>query len=201
MAMTERLALTVSPAARAALLTALPKDTPGIRLSISARFEHDLSFGTAAEGDETLELDGLVLIADRETAARAAGLVIDYVEGPQGPGFTMTNPNQPPRIVQLSVLELKAMRERGEAFELVDVRTPDERAIAVIDGARLLDAAYHKALLHMDHGTPLVFQCHHGVRSQAAAEYFLQAGFTKVYNLRGGIDAWSALVDDRVARY
>jgi len=46
-----------------------------------------------------------------------------------------------------------------------------------------------------------VFQCHHGIRSQDAAEYFAQAGFTNLYNLRGGIDAWSMLVDPSVPRY
>lgn len=43
--------------------------------------------------------------------------------------------------------------------------------------------------------------CHHGVRSRAAAEKVLKMGFAKVYNLEGGIDAWSQHVDPKVARY
>ena len=108
---------------------------------------------------------------------------------------------QPPPIRQLSAPDLKTLRERGTAIELVDVRTPDERAIATIDGSRLLDQAYHDALLLLDRDTPIVFQCHHGVRSQHAAEYFRRAGFRNLYNLQGGIDAWSALVDPSVPRY
>ena len=93
------------------------------------------------------------------------------------------------------------MIENGAPFELVDVRSDDERAFAKIDGSRLLDRAYHDALLLLDRDTPIVFQCHHGVRSQHAAEYFQQEGFRNLFNLRGGIDAWSLLVDPSVPRY
>ena len=93
------------------------------------------------------------------------------------------------------------MIESGTPFELVDVRTEEERALAWIDGSRLLDQAYHDALLRMDRQTPLVFHCHHGVRSQQAAEYFQSQGFRRVSNLQGGIDAWSRLVDASVPHY
>ena len=106
-----------------------------------------------------------------------------------------------PPIRQLAAPELKAMLDAGAAIELVDVRTEEERAIAAIDGARLLDQAYHDELLTRDRETPLVFQCHHGIRSQHAADYFRNEGFRNLYNLRGGIDAWSALVDPAVPRY
>ena len=93
------------------------------------------------------------------------------------------------------------MFDAAEPFELVDVRTPEEREIAAIAGARLLDQAYHDALLQLDRDTPLVFQCHHGIRSQRAAEYFRDHGFRRLYNLSGGIDAWSLLVDPSTPRY
>ena len=104
-------------------------------------------------------------------------------------------------IRQISAPDLAALIESGAALELVDVRTDEERAIAAIDGARLLDQAYHDALLQLDRDTPIVFQCHHGIRSQNAAEYFRQQGFTNLCNLSGGIDAWSMLVDPSVPRY
>jgi rhodanese-related sulfurtransferase len=113
----------------------------------------------------------------------------------------MTDPQSAATIRQVSAPELKALLDSGAQVELVDVRTDEERAIARIDGSRLLDQAYHDALLLMDRDTPLVFQCHHGIRSQQAAEYFRQAGFRNLSNLRGGIDAWSQLVDPAVARY
>ena len=93
------------------------------------------------------------------------------------------------------------MIDGGEAFELVDVRTEWERETARIVGSRLLDQAYHDHLLTLDKATTLVFQCHHGIRSQAAANYFAGLGFERLFNLRGGIDAWSQLVVPLVPRY
>ena len=75
------------------------------------------------------------------------------------------------------------MIDRGVPFELVDVRTEDERAIAKIEGSRLLDKAWHDHRLGLDRNTAIVFQCHHGIRSQSAAEYFMRAGFRNLYNL------------------
>ena len=104
-------------------------------------------------------------------------------------------------IQQLSAPELKAMIDSGAVFEFVDVRTEGERELAKIDGARLLDQAYHDHLLTLDRSTPLVFQCHHGIRSQSAAEYCQGQGFRNLYNLRGEIYAWSQFVDPAVPRY
>ena len=73
--------------------------------------------------------------------------------------------------------------------------------MAKIDGSRLLDQAFHDALLRLDRETRIVFQCHHGIRSQQAAEYFRREGFRNLSNLSGGIDAWSLLVDPSVPRY
>ena len=109
--------------------------------------------------------------------------------------------NQPPGIRQISAPELKAMIDSGVPFELVDVRTEEERAIAKIDRSRLLDKRYYDYLLGLDRDTTIVFQCHHGIRSQSAAEYCLREGFRNLYNLRGGIDAWSQLVDRSIPRY
>ena len=112
-----------------------------------------------------------------------------------------TPANEPPTVRQLSAPELKAMLDSGVTFELVDVRTEGERAIAKIEGSRLLDKDCHDYLLGLDRSTTIVFQCHHGIRSQSAAEYFLRAGHRNLYNLQGGIEAWSQLVDPSVPRY
>jgi monothiol glutaredoxin len=106
-----------------------------------------------------------------------------------------------PIIHQISAPDLKALIDRGDLFELIDVRTEEERTVARIERSRLLDQAYHDELLGLDRETTLVFQCHHGIRSQAAAEYFRHHGFRNLYNLSGGINAWSALIDDTVPRY
>jgi len=104
-------------------------------------------------------------------------------------------------IRQLSAPELKDLIDGGLPFEFVDVRTEQERDVARIEGSRLLDQAYHDHLLSLDRSTTIVFQCHHGIRSQSAAEYCQGLGFQNLFNLRGGIDAWSQLVDPTVPRY
>uniref|UniRef100_UPI00359FA028 rhodanese-like domain-containing protein n=1 Tax=Neisseria dentiae TaxID=194197 RepID=UPI00359FA028 len=48
---------------------------------------------------------------------------------------------------------------------------------------------------------PIVVYCHHGVRSLHTAMYLADAGFDELYNLQGGIDAWSLQVDPAVPRY
>lgn len=53
----------------------------------------------------------------------------------------------------------------------------------------------------LDRNTVIVFQCHRGIRSQSAAEYSGVKGFRNLYNLQGGIDAWSQLADPSVLRY
>ena len=115
-------------------------------------------------------------------------------------GSKVTSPNEPPKVKQLTAEELKAVLDRGE-IALFDVRPEDERAIAKIGAARALDAAGQKYLLGLDHDSPIAFHCHHGIRSQDAAQQLLLEGFRNVYNLKGGIDAWSLSIDPSVSRY
>ncbi len=170
-----------------------------LRLEVSAAFEHDLYFGARAEEDIEVKSAGLSLLLDRASARRAEGVRIDFVEGDNG-GFKISNPNEPPHVVQLDATELKAMLDRHEVA-LFDVRPESERSIAKIDVAKPLDSAGQEYLFSLEPSVPIALHCHHGARSQQAALQLIQEGFRKVYNLRGGIDAWSLLVDPTVARY
>ena len=164
-----------------------------LRMRISDRFEYDLFFGSRADGDLDVDCGGITILLDPPSARRA---------DPDGAGFKIENPGEPPKVKQISATELKAMMDRGLPFELVDVRTEEERAIAKIQGSRLLNKEGHDYLLSLDRSTTIVFHCHHGIRSQSAAEYFLrEEGFRNLYNLRGGIDAWAQLVDPSLPLY
>lgn len=121
--------------------------------------------------------------------------------GAGGTTRCMDAPYTPPSIVQLDAPSLARMRSEAPGLWLIDVRTPFERELACIEGARLLDEALEEEILALPRETPLVFQCHHGIRSQQAALYFARQGFTRLYNLAGGIEAWSRTVDPRVPRY
>jgi monothiol glutaredoxin len=195
--------LTVTPRAATELKAALAEAGPGdvLHLTVDERFEHSLDLGPKESGHLTVESNGVTVQVDRTSAGRAGGVVIDFVDGPQGSGFKIENPNRPAGVKQVSAKELKAMLDAGEVKELFDVRTPKEVAIARIAQARLLDDAAVAYLEGLPRDTPIAFHCHHGGRSQNAAMHFLGKGFTRVYNLAGGIDAWSQQVDPQVPRY
>jgi monothiol glutaredoxin len=101
----------------------------------------------------------------------------------------------------LSVTDADAQARAG-AITLVDVRPPEERAIAsvAVSYEGLEDGGLER-LLALPKDAPIAFLCHHGGRSAQAAMYFSQQGFGDLYNVVGGIDAWSLDVDEDVQRY
>jgi monothiol glutaredoxin len=113
----------------------------------------------------------------------------------------MTQPNDRAHVQQITAQELKSMLDSGVPLELLDVRTEAERSIARIERARHLDEHAVEYLQSLGRDTRLVFHCHHGIRSQAAAQHFVAQGFTNVCNLVGGIEAWSVTIDPSVRRY
>ena len=192
--------ITISEAAAQAFAASLADaGEDSLRLQIDAQFQLELFLGPRGPDDIEVRTSGLTVLLDRSSAGRANGVNIDFVDG-SGGGFKITNPNEPPKVKQLTAQELKAMLDRGEVA-LFDVRPEDERAIAKIAAARSLDAAGEKYLLGLDHDSPIAFHCHHGIRSQEAARQLLPEGFRNVYNLKGGIDAWSLTIDPSVPRY
>lgn len=103
---------------------------------------------------------------------------------------------------QLTAVELKARLDRGDALRLVDVREPHEYELCRIDGAESRPlSTLSSGLESLDPGQEIVVYCHHGTRSLSALEILESAGFDRVSNLSGGIDAWSLLVDPEVPRY
>jgi monothiol glutaredoxin len=189
----------VSAAARKAIEDARQGEPGGLRLTVSSRFEHELSLDEVRPGDFEIEAGGITVLIDRMSAKRANGVSIDFVSEGEG-GFRVENPNQPARVRPLEATELKRMLDAGEKPYLVDVRTDAEFGVARIPGGRLLDELAGE-LAALDKNSPLVFFCHHGSRSRAAAERFIADGFTRVYNLEGGIAAWSRDVDPSVPSY
>ena len=105
---------------------------------------------------------------------------------------------------EISVTDAANLLAGNNSPRLVDVREPDEWAVAKIPGAELLPLSQWPALALeklTDQSQPLLIQCHHGGRSARAAAWLLSQGFTDVTNLAGGIDAWSEQVDGSIARY
>ncbi len=194
--------LRVTPAAAQALQEAAARaEGRELHLSIDARFQHALYLGPRKPGEIETRAEGVVLLLDPASARRAEGLIIDVVQTADGPGFQIDNPNAPNAVRAMTVQELKRRLDAGERFELFDVRTPAERAQACIPSARHLDEEAVKHIESLPRDAMLVFHCHHGGRSQAAAEHFRGLGFTNLWNVVGGIDAWSREIDPSVPRY
>ena len=193
--------IALTDAAVKALEAAGPPDGPDLlHLQIDHDFQHELFFGPREPGEVEVQASGRIVLLDPASARRAHGVRIDFLEEPAA-AFKIHNPNEPPRVKSLTPKNFKALLERGEKMPLFDVRTTQERAIAKIDYAQHLDAKGEQYLLSLDRNTPIAFHCHHGMRSRNAAEQALQAGFKNVYNIEGGIDAWSQTVDPTIPRY
>jgi monothiol glutaredoxin len=195
--------VTVSPRAAKELSEALKEGGAGdvIHVTITPSWEHQLDLGPKESGHVTIETNGVVVQLDRASAGRAAGLSIDYVEASDGAGFKIDNPNRPSTVREVPPKELKSLLEGGKVSHFYDVRTDKERAIARIDGAQQLDDKVMASIEALPKDTAIAFHCHHGGRSRGAAEHFLKLGFKNVYNLAGGIEAWSRDVDPSVPRY
>jgi monothiol glutaredoxin len=190
----------LTQAAQKALADAGPSEEEGVlRLSVSSRFEYELALDERRNGDFEVDAGGVKVLVDRMSSKRADGITIDHSSEGAG-GFRIDNPNEPARVRPLTPAELKRMLDAGETLRLIDVRTEREHAIARIEGGQLLEECATE-LEALDRETPLVFFCHHGTRSQNAAEQFLRDGYKRIYNLEGGIDAWSREVDPSVPKY
>ena len=102
----------------------------------------------------------------------------------------------------ISPRELAALLGTPNQPVLLDVREPYEWAIARLADARLVPLdSLPLAVSTIDRERALVVYCHHGVRSDAAAEWLRAQGFHHVRNLAGGIDRWSVEVDPSLRRY
>jgi rhodanese-related sulfurtransferase len=96
---------------------------------------------------------------------------------------------------------LREMLARGEKLFLLDCREPWEHDVARIEGAALIPMGNLAAgIEQIPRDCPVVVYCHHGQRSLAVAVWMRQAGI-EARSLNGGIDRWSAEIDDDVPRY
>lgn len=195
-------AVTVSPRAAKELSEALKEGTPGdvIHLTITPSWEHQLDLGPKEAGHVTIETNGVTVQLDRASAQKAEGVVVDFIEAGGESGFKIDNPNRPPMVKSIDPKGLKALLD-GNKVKLYDVRPEKERSIAKIAASVAFDDATMAAAEGLPKDTGIVFYCHSGNRSRAAAEHFVKLGFTNVYNLVGGVTAWSRDVDPSIPQY
>jgi rhodanese-related sulfurtransferase len=102
----------------------------------------------------------------------------------------------------VTVEELKAKIDKGEAPTIVDVREPSEWQICRIEGATLIPLGkLPQKMSELDRTAEMVVLCKMGGRSARAVAFLRQQGFENVYNLDGGILAWIDRVDPTLRKY
>lgn len=105
-------------------------------------------------------------------------------------------------ITQCTAQQLRIRLQNGDNLVLLDVRELNEYAFARIDGSIHIPLnQIPERLRELNHEQDIVVICHHGMRSQQACLFLEQYGFKQLYNLKGGIDAWSVSCDPSVPRY
>jgi rhodanese-related sulfurtransferase len=91
---------------------------------------------------------------------------------------------------ELSPQEIKAMKQSGEKFVLVDVRTPEEHSRRKIEGSRLIPLQeMERRAGEIPKDKEVVLYCANGFRSLVACRYLKKLGY-KVKNMTGGINRW-----------
>jgi len=107
--------------------------------------------------------------------------------------------------LETTVQDVKRRMDAGEKLVFIDVREPQEYAIANIPGSELVPMrsvpANLQSLEAKADDVVLVIYCHHGVRSLQVANWLREQGLEDCQSMAGGIDAWSLEIDPSVPRY
>lgn len=195
--------ITITPPAADAIRSAMADADPSLalHLSVDARFNAQFALKPAQGNEIVAEAQGIRVLFDLASGPRAKGIEIDWVDDVRGAGLTIRNPNAPAAIKSLTVQELHDRIIAG-TIDVIDVRPAHARALAPFPQPHdVLDEESRERLEALPKDLPIAFLCHHGNASRQAAEHFRQLGFHDLYNVEGGIDAWSQQVDSNVPRY
>ena len=102
---------------------------------------------------------------------------------------------------EITVEELKRMKENGEDFQLIDVREDFEYQMSNMDGENIPLGGVLIETEKISKDKPVVVMCRSGKRSAMAIMQLEQQGFTNLYNLQGGILAWASEIDPTISVY
>jgi sulfur-carrier protein adenylyltransferase/sulfurtransferase len=106
-------------------------------------------------------------------------------------------------VPEITVQELKARIDAGKRPFLLDVREPDEFELVNLDGLLIPLGELPHRIDELDayRDEPVVVHCRSGARSARAVQFLQQHGFDEIYNLKGGILAWSREIDPSMPQY
>ncbi|MES2218019.1 MAG: rhodanese-like domain-containing protein [Pseudomonadota bacterium] len=101
---------------------------------------------------------------------------------------------------EISVQELQALRAANADFMILDVRDPWEYQERNLGGHLIPLKELPDRLNELDKNQQIIVHCQMGGRSSRATAFLLEQGFKKVFNLRGGIQAWAMEIDPSMPR-
>jgi len=103
---------------------------------------------------------------------------------------------------EVTVQELKAMKDAGEDFQLIDVREPHEFDICNLDGELIPQGDIPSSVERISKDKKVVIHCRSGARSGNMVQWLEKNhGFTNLYNLKGGVLAWAKEIDTSMPTY
>ena len=127
--------------------------------------------------------------------------LIDYEQFCGVPGHDHEEADSPTKW-DITPVELRTRLRQDPPVKIIDVREPHEWEISHIEGATLIPLGQLAAhLSELDSAEELVLQCKSGARSMRALELLYTAGFRKLKNLKGGINAWAREIDPALPIY
>src|ERR1700687_5286446 len=106
------------------------------------------------------------------------------------------------RVPSIAVEELKAMRDRGDSFTLLDVREPSEWPISDLPGSiKIPLGVLTQRFGELARENEIVVYCRVGGRSAQAVQFLQQMGYSGAKNLMGGINQWADSIDPSMRKY
>ncbi|HEV8361251.1 MAG TPA: molybdopterin-synthase adenylyltransferase MoeB [Candidatus Thermoplasmatota archaeon] len=150
---------------------------------------------------DALSMEFTELKLRRDPACPACGTkvitkLIDYEE------FCGERGQEVQRVGSFEIAPFEAQARIAQGAMLVDVREPGEWDIAHIEGATLIPLrTLPDRAKDLPQNRDIIVHCHSGARSAQAVQFLRRMGFQRVWNMTGGIDAWSQLIDPSVPQY
>ena len=144
---------------------------------------------------DALNFETRVLKISKNPDLQAPTELIDYEDFC---GFhTVTSSN----IKEITVIELKNLMDKGEKFQLIDVREPYEYEIANLGGVLIPLESLKERIGEISSTEMVIVHCRSGARSARAVEKLTHLGFKSTFNLKGGILEWSVMIDPEMPKY
>ncbi|HKW15138.1 MAG TPA: TOMM precursor leader peptide-binding protein [Candidatus Krumholzibacteria bacterium] len=195
---------TVPDCAEAGVLGVLPGLVGAVQAAETIKWI--LQAGTSLSG-RLLRIDALTMRFSEVAMARDPACPVcgsaRNVPAPDRSARPAPRPKEEARVSlpEMNVKELKRRLDAGDNLVLVDVREPHEHSAGNIGGTLIPMGEIPARMDELDANAEIVVYCRTGNRSARVVEFLQDSGFEHVWNLTGGIRAWSNEIDSSVGKF